>query len=329
MRLVNSAPDSMELRGRDAVRAPVWVGFGLLLGPTLLSLLGPAPFTPLHVAGLVALLTLAVALIALGWPRMRWVRIHTDRRTIATSEDGERPLGGELTVRLIAVPTEGSSGNALYGVGLERDGAGVVLLIAREDPSDVLADLAALKARLPLRVVGGWGLPAGAPWTDLPRPESRGSARLAPWDDRAARRPVAAALVVGAVAISIAIVVEIKGRLDLGDEAEPLSIGLPILGLTLLLVAIVALVTHGIRIAMGPELSCERRIFGFTYARRKVKKSGVRRAYLVSPSGHHVRHVLFDLFDPQEVPVAFPCDDVVGTKVASEFAGASATAGGH
>src|SRR4051812_47557673 len=103
MRLVNSAPDCIELRGRDAVRSPVWVGLVLLLGPTLLSLFGPAPFTGLHMAGATTLLALSTGLIALGWPRSRWVRIRLGeegahgsgrRPTIATSEDdGERPLG--------------------------------------------------------------------------------------------------------------------------------------------------------------------------------------------------------------------------------------------
>lgn len=335
MRLVNSAPDCIELRGRDAVRSPVWVGLGLLLGPTLLSLLGPAAFTPLHVAGATTLLALSTGLIALGWPRLRWVRIRPAEGsegagrhgTIATSEDdGERPLGEELTVRLIAVPTEGSSGNALYGVGLalsenQADGSlrtpsSMVLLIARQDPSDTLADLAVLKSRLPLRVVGGWGLPSSSPWTDAPAPESSGSPRPAPWDDRATRRPVAMALVMGAVTIGGAMVMEIEGRLDLGDTAAPLSIVLPLLALSLLGVVTLALVTHGVRIVLGQELSCEQRIFGVAYSARHVKKTEVRGAYPVSPSGHHARHVLFDT---AAGAVAFACDDVLAAKVAAEF----------
>jgi hypothetical protein len=333
MHLVNSAPDCIELRGRDAVRSPVWVGLGLLLGPTVLSLVGPAPFTALHVAGTITLLALSTGLIALGWPRRRWVRIRLAqdperdgrRGTIATSEDdGERPLGADLTARLIAVPTEGSSGNALYGVGLElptsdTDGAAarpLVLLIARADPSDTLSDLASLKMRLPLRVVGGWGLPTSSPWTDAPAPVSRGSGRTAPWDDRAARRPVALALVVGGVAIGCAMMMEIKGRLNLGDSPAAVSIVLPLFGLTLLGLVTVALVTHGVRIVLGQELSCERRIFGVSYAEQRVGRADVRGVYPVSPSGHHARHVLFDT---AARVVAFPCDDVLATKVAAEF----------
>ncbi|HEX7668549.1 MAG TPA: hypothetical protein VF395_03150, partial [Polyangiaceae bacterium] len=193
----------------------------------------------------------------------------------------------------------------------------VVLLIAREDPGDTLTDLSAIKARLPVRVVGGWGLPASSPWTDAPAPEApSGTARTPPWDDRAARRPVAMALAVGGVSIGGAMIMEIKNRLALGDAAAAISIVLPLLGLTLLTVVTVALITHGVRIVLGQELSCERRIFGLVYAERRVRKADVRGAYPVSPSGHHARHVLFDTAPGA---VAFPCDDVLATKVAAEF----------
>src|SRR4029079_8967982 len=119
----------------------------------------------------------------------------------------------------------------------------VVLLIAREDPSDTLTDLAALKAKLPLRVVGGWGRPASSPWTDAEAPEApSGTPRSAPWDDRAARRPVAMALVVGGISMGGAMMMEIKNRLDLGDSVAAISIVLPLLGLSLLTLVTVALI---------------------------------------------------------------------------------------
>ena len=254
------------------------------------------------------------------------MRIRTDARTIATSEDTERPHGAELTAQLLAVPTAGSSGNALYGVGLEQDAGPVVLLIASPDPSEALRDLAAIRAKLSLRVVGGWGLPAGVSWADRAAPQDPRKRPVAPWDDRAARRPIAAALFLGAATISVAIGVEIKRRLDLGDPLAPLSIGLPLLGLSLLLLVTLTLVTGGVRMELGVDLCCERRVLGVTYSRRAVKRSTIRNAYLVSPSGHHAHHLLLDT---DEGPIAFPCDDVLGTKIASEIARAVATAAAH
>src|SRR5260221_3161291 len=234
MRLVHSAPDLVELRGRDGIGAPLLVGSALLVPPTLAALAAATRMTHERMLVALALAAIATGLIRLGWPRLHQIRISPLERTVQVDRRPRVPLGADPLLHLVAAPAERAAGPQRYGAALEwRDGA-PLLLLAADEPATVLRELAALRTVLPLRMSSGWGLPAQAPpWVDAVAKVGSGLpiARKSAPTERDARRRVTTTMVVGCVAVATLLAMEIRGRLSQGDMPSSISLVLPALGL--------------------------------------------------------------------------------------------------
>jgi hypothetical protein len=321
MRLVHTAPDLVELRGRRSIRGPLLVGGVLLFGPALATLLAAPPLTTSRVLVAAVIATIAAGLIGSGWPKLRQVRIDPRQRTIQVGSSVPAALGEGAWLQLGPAPAHAPTGPARYGVILERREASPVLLLASENPSIALRELSFLREALPLPVAAGWGLPAdGVPWVDrggtsAARAEGRGTPDE--FVGQPARRRAATTLMVGAAAIATGIALHVSRRVAQGDAPHPVSLALPVLGIAALLAVAVAVGTEGARLSVGTALVCEERVWGLTYARYVVPRASIRRAHLVGPRGTDARHVLLDTTDG---PVAFPCDTADGERVIAALA---------
>ncbi|HVU00496.1 MAG TPA: hypothetical protein VHE30_02050 [Polyangiaceae bacterium] len=314
MRLVHSAPDVVEFRGRRPIRAPIWVGAALLLGPFSLAVFGPAAPSPTHGFAMAALGAVGALLVAVGFPRGRWVRLRVADRLASSSDQGSAALPTTPVARLVSVRARGSPEETLYGVALDRADRDPLVILAAPTPDAVLSDLASVRRILPLHVVAGWGLPPDAPFVDEGSLEGR--KRNAPWDDRAARRPFVLTLVIALAAIAGMMALEVRGRLVLGDELRAFSVVLPLFVLSLLVLATLVVATYRFDLHASSALVSERRFLGFTLSRSTLPSDQISRAWLVSPSGRRARHLLVETATGLR---AFPCDDTLGARVVSSL----------
>lgn len=321
MRLVHTAPDLVELRGRRSVRGPLLVGGVLLFGPALATLLASPPLTTSRLVVTAIIAVSAAGLIALGWPTLRRVRLDPRRRTVQVGDAAPEELGVDPWLQLGAAPAQAPTGPARYAVTLERRDAGPLLLLASESPAVALRELAALREALPLPVVAGWGLPAaGPPWVDRIRSAGPDEQPTPVGDDlvsTAAKRRAATTLLVGAAAIACGLALQVSERVARGDPPNPVSIALPILGIVALTAVAIAVGTEGVRLGVASDLVCEHRIWGLTVSRHAVARTAIRHAYLVGPHGAEVRHLLLDTTGG---PIAFPCAADDGQRLVASLA---------
>jgi hypothetical protein len=215
-------------------------------------------------------------------------------------------------LELVPVPKRGSSGNASYGVALATADVPRVLLLASDDPAETLADLARLRAVTPLRVVGGWGLGADSPWVDENGPPRRDDRDTAPWDERNTRRTIVKTLLVATGAIAILMADEVRGRMVLGETPSTPSILLPFFALSLLGLLTAVIATRSVRLHLGMVLCAEERVLGLSLGKKEVSRAAIRGAFLVSPTGHHAKHLVVQTDDG---PVAFPCTETEGRRI--------------
>jgi hypothetical protein len=296
----------------------MWVGSAFLVGPALLALLAPGPLTPYRIAAACVLGGMGAAVVAHWRPRRRTVVV--DGRAHTVSVDGARALPWDpasATLRLVAAPPRTAGGAPRYGVSLTMGVVGAghrdVFLIVADDPAKALADVTTARAALSLPVHGGWGLPAASPWIDVPMHGAREDAPPAPlWDERIAKRRSATVLFLGAVAIGVGIARTVHARVELGQMPSALSLALPSMGVVTLLILGATVATLHWSLHVGDTLVSEKRWLGIRLVRRSVPRDAIRNAYVVSPDGGSVSHLVVDTTTG---PLAFPCDDESRSKV--------------
>src|SRR5437773_2415202 len=118
MRVARSAPDEIEIRGRDAMRASLLLGVALTLSVALVLVslagaLAPAQITAWSFVGLVG-----AVIACFAWPRRRRISRRRGEHLVVV-DGGSEPLG-DARLRLVAVRREGAPGPRTYGVVLER-----------------------------------------------------------------------------------------------------------------------------------------------------------------------------------------------------------------
>ena len=316
MRVVHSTPESIELRGRGSVGTPLLVGSVLLCWPIVATVMrGTMPVGD-QLLSTVVLVGIAAVFIGFGRPKRRSIRLRPGARTVE-SERGTEPLGADASLRLVAAPAQPVAGPLRYGVVLEATGMRPLLLLTGRDPARVLADVATLRAHLPLPVRTGWGLSRNAiPWIGPSLGDGEASVQN---DDpvEPTRRRATTALVVGTAAAAGLLLMEIHGRASHGDPMSAISIVLPALGI-LILCTITAVSAGSKRLeSAGSKLVWEWRVGALTLLRRSIDAPSVRRAELVSPSGLSGRHLLVHTTGGEFV--AFACQRADGAAAAAKF----------
>jgi hypothetical protein len=319
MRVRASTPEIIELRGRKSVGTPLIVGCAMLAWPPLAAVIAEGPPTTERLLAAFALVALASAFIALGWPRAYVVRIRPRERTLQVARRRASTIGDDAVFRLMAAPAKPVAGPLRYGVALERRGAEPVLLLTDNEPASVLRDLGKIREHLPLPVLAGWGLShAAVPWlTGVTPAVSPARAREDDPVEPVRRRATTAMCVVTAGAVGL-LVMEAHGRASGGGIALPVSLILPALSICILGTITFVVAALKPRISAGRELSFAWRLGALRLFPRSIDAATVRGAEVVSPTGARGRHLL--MFTEQGDFVAFPCERSEGESAAARVA---------
>ena len=296
MRVAHSTEESIELRGRGSVGTPLIVGSALLCWPILATLMvGTAP-TGDRLLSTVVLVVVALTFIAFGLPKRRTIRIRPQARTVE-SERGIETLAADASLKLVPAPAQPVGGPLRYGVVLEGSGIQPLLLLTGRDPARVLADVATLRAHLPLPVHTGWGLSRNAISWIGPSPGNSDQAVRSDDPVEPTRRRATAGLGVCTAGAAGLLLMEIHGRSSSGDPMSVTSIVLPALTVLMLCTLTFISATSKRRLSAGAALVWEWRLGAFTLQRRSIDAAAIRRAELVSPTGQGARHLLVQTTD--------------------------------
>lgn len=311
MRIVRQLPGVLEIRGSDAFRAPVVVGLVLVIAAAGFALIGGGPLTLTRVGGLAAVAGTGLWLMRLGIGRNRTLQIRESPPAVLGVDGRLDVLPGSF-LQLAPAPT-GSGHGVQYGLELVTPAGLRTLLLAADDPAEVLRGAASIARTLGgLDVATGWGLSSGAPWVtrrDTGSPPPSGWPEPEPTDPRKLGLTIA----IGAVAAMIVIAVEIRGRLLLGETPSVLELVLPaLLGVILAVLALVV-GTRRESIEVARSLEFERRICGLPVRRESIPSADVRAAFLCGPGGV-TRHLLLETTDG---PRAFSCEERRGREIVS------------
>jgi hypothetical protein len=322
MRVARSAPDEIEIRGRDAMRASLLLGVALTLSVALVLVslagaLAPAQITAWSFVGLVG------AVIAFfAWPRRHRISLRRGEHLVVVDGSSE-PLG-DARLRLVAVRREGAPGPRTYGVVLERSAKAPLIVLSDPKPDRVLRDLTLLRKVVSLPTFPGWGLPRDAPWTTQAEPAAAVPASAAPvsrpggnrFASRAPRgrtkKSMAGTLFVGSAGMAAIIVVNLTHRIALGDAPSAMSLVLPILSVSTAVLVALGIWTSRTSLELGPGVRFARFVYGIAIERRSVEKGTIHSGYLVSPEGSTPRHLLLDT---RSGPMAFPCAPEAGPEL--------------
>lgn len=321
MRVVDSAPEFVVIRGRRAVRSSLLLGVALFACVALALSADPATRGMRHFAGWTVVGLASVILVFFGWPRRRTIVLR--REDSAVDIDGTKQPLGDARFRLAGVRRNWSAGPREYGVLLERAPGGAVLFLSDPSPDRVLRDLAVVRGVLPLPVVSGWNLPLDSPWTRAAdgsraapseKEGSRGRERIrgGPTAKGRTKRSIVGTLLVGCAGVSAIIVIDVEHRIALGDAPAALSLVLPAVSVAVLLSIALAIATGRTTLELGSELRAARLLFGLAIERRSIPRSAVHDGWLVSPDGHTPTHILLDT---DGGPEAFDCDPIRGQAV--------------
>jgi hypothetical protein len=325
MRVAHSAPDQIDIRGRDAMRAPMVLGVALLsaAGLALLATRDSSSFSQalawmtVGAGGLLA--------VALSWPRARHIALKGGGDAVLRIDGRQEAIPvAETRLRLSAVRAEGAAGESNYGVVVERDAGPRLILLSDRRPDRVLRDLALVRRIVPLPLSPGWGLPADSRWIDPAStevaPTSSMPAGVAAASGRT-KKSIAGTILVGSAGVTAIIVVDIRNRIVLGDSPSALSLALPVLFVTMLVVIGLGIWTSRNSFGLGAEFVFTRHVLGFAIERRTVARSTIRAAYLVSPDGGTPRHLLLET---EAGPESFPCTPADGARVLASLYGGGA-----
>jgi hypothetical protein len=316
MRVARSAPDFVEIRGRDPVRAPLLLGLALMITVTL-SFASVPPISTQNVAGRLLVATFGAALVYFGRARRR--RIDVRRDVVEVDGVSVQVPGGEARLQLTSLQREGAPGPTDYGVILSKDSGAAVPLLYDGSPDRVLRDLALLERVLPLPTETGWGLPDDSPWMrSSSQPSSRRRPKPTPPVRGRTKRSMVGTMLVGSAGVTAIIVYDVSQRLALGETPSALSLVLAVIAVTAVVTIALGIGSARTSIELGPDLRFTRFVFGVAIERRSVAKASIRDAFLVSPEGAAPRHLLLETTDG---PVAFPCARDVGERFLDDFYG--------
>lgn len=325
MRVAHSAPDSIDIRGREAMRAPLLLGVALILCVALALLVVPDARSRAHIGAWAIVGLAGFVATFFGWPRGRHIELRRRDGIVRVAGTHEPMDVADGHLRLSAVRSEGATG-FLYGVVLERDSGASVVLLSDERPERVLRDLEVIRRVVPFGVSAGWGLPSESPWTKPPSgSQSRGvypspppSVPVPAPASRRTKRSIAGTLLVGSTGVAVIIIANVVHRLELGETPSTLSLALPIIAISVLVIIGGGIWTSRSSLELGSALSFARFVYGMAIDRRLIARSAIRTGYLVSPDGTKAKHLLLDT---DSGPVSFPCDPVAGTRVLAALYG--------
>jgi hypothetical protein len=297
------------------------LGGAVVLAVALALLTEPETASPAHLTPWLAVGAAGLLAVIVSWPRRRHVVLKRGEEVVVVDGASERLAPSEALLRLSAVKAEGVAGPSEYGVVLERGSGTGLVLISGTRPDQVLRDLELVRRVSPLAVSPGWGLPADSSWIEAGRGslEDRGARRtdsaIAPATGRT-KKSIAGTILVGSVAISTIIVVDVWHRIALGDTPSIPSLALPMLFVTILVAIGLGIWTSRTSFDLGTDLVFTRHVYGITIERQSVDRTSIRTGYLVSPDGASPRHLLLDT---DSGPRAFPCNPTDGARILAQL----------
>lgn len=332
--------ERIVFEGRQPARSPLVVA-PLFACLACVPWLAQGPLTWQRVLTFAVLLSVAVGLAALGWPRSRRVQV-SPRHGHLVGAGVERPLGASARWVLEIQPEPADPGAYRYAAALELGEERWWLLQGR-DPARVLADLSRVLRVWQLPVTVGWGLPDEArPWEFRHASEldtsMRSSVRRRQTTSEGDPLQVVRGLRPGArsglasvlVLISVTIAADMIFLVASGSRAlafvHPLSVALPtlmVLGLVLLTV-VVASVHEAI--VVGPEVVLQRSSLLFGSERGRVGARSVRAVHVVGAEQAKEHHVLIE---SDEGPLAMAVAAEEARRTAQELARAVDAPRGH
>jgi hypothetical protein len=317
MRVAQSAPDSVDIRGRNATRAPLLLGVAVVLAVALALFTEPETTSASNVTGWLLAGAAGTLAIFFGWPRERRIELKRGEEVVRIDGTPEPMAPAEARLRLSSVKADAGAGPNDYSVVLERSTRAPVVLISDARPDKVLRDLELVRRVAPLSVSAGWGLSADSPWveagegSDEHAANRRTDAAPAPASGRTTRS-IAGTILVGSAGISAIIVVDVWHRISVGDTPSFLSLALPVLFITMLVAIGLGIWTSRTSFDLDTDFVFTRHVYGLAIERRSVARTSIRAAYLVSPDGTTPKHLLLDT---DSGPLSFPCNAEDGARV--------------
>src|SRR5262245_61426823 len=140
MRVARSAPDLIDIRGRDAMRASLLLGVALIVCVVLVLVETAGATSPAHVGAWSLVGVAGLVMTLFGWPRLRRIGFKRGDAVIRLEGTIDPVPVADARLRLSAVRTEGVAGPSEYGVVLERSSGTGVVVLSDPEPERVLHD---------------------------------------------------------------------------------------------------------------------------------------------------------------------------------------------
>jgi hypothetical protein len=291
LRLLSASPEELRFVGSWPAGAP------LVLTPVLLVLgclgwVAPGPMDARRALASALLLGSALALIAANRPRRVELRLRPRARQLHTVRGCETLP--EAPHWLLVAEQPLASPHPTYAA-LLVDGERRWRLLDSDDPAQLLRQLQRVLACWPGRVEQAWGLPNGAePWQFEPAPPA------APAAPAAQRRVLGAGAGAGlrwAMLVTTGLVlIDLAFLLVTSSAHVPsvhvLSLILPAIGATSLVVITLAVLTRHPRLLLGEDWVQESCVLGSSRLRERIPSESVRGVYVLA--GSKQRHLLID-----------------------------------
>lgn len=304
-----------ERRGRQPLFIAGCVFSAMAVVPLLMG--PPFSFPRLLATGTLA----ALAVFMLGSGRARQLSIVVDLEA-GTLTHGTRVTSLPRTSTLRLGSSQRGPERAPhvpYRVELSLGDGRRECLLERNEPAAVLRDVSRLLSVWAIPVQRGWGLPQDAqPWVYDERAASIESAPAIDVRGRPSASAHGGALATGIGGTLIAFIIGmiLAARVRRGADVDALSLILPGLSLTLLIVLAAYLTTARLRVVTEEDvLSVERRAFGLPWARFSVKRPALLGVFAVSshPEPESPAHLLIQT---RQGPFAFRCTRELAATIA-------------
>ena len=289
LELVSADANRLVFAGRRRASSPIFLCPPALALATL-PWLAPE-LNPLRLGTSVLFLGVAGGLAAWGWPRRRQLELSA------------RPGAGAAAPRrwLLEMAPDPDGLTALFSVAHEPADGPALTVLEGPDPEPVLWQLSEVLRHWPAPVECRWGLAAGArPWSiephSGPRPRedaSLGGSITVPF----AHKPLVwcTRLMAAFVVLDVLFLVTTAGRSL--PVIHPLSIVLPILFVSYLVVLSLVVSTGETRLRVGGRVTRETSLLGRVTRRTEVRLESVRGVYALGAPGAERWHVLIDSAD--------------------------------
>jgi hypothetical protein len=297
LHLAAASPSELRFVGRWPARAP------LVLSPVWLALaclswLAPTPSDSGRVLVSLLCLGVALALIARCGPRRTQLVVRLPERQLRWGRGKVAELPA-MPRWLLVVEQPPEAPQPRY-LALLEDGDRRWPLLANADPAQLLRELRTVLAHWPGEVTQHWGLPEHVqPWVfrstvPVTARETGGERILV----RGWRATPGLRWVLGAM--TGLVLVDLTFLLLTASEhvpsVHPLSLVLPALTASCLVVIAAGVATRHQRLIIGAQLLVEQRVLGLRGAQQQVPSSAVRGVYSLATRGS-AQHLLIDSAD--------------------------------